>query len=401
MDRTTRVNLLIGTGHFLSHFYVLCLPPMFLLWQHEFDVSYAHLGITVMLMSGVTAALQTPVGFLVDKHGARKFLVGGTLLMTLTIAAMGLATSFWQILVLSALSGIGNSVIHPADYAILAGSIPKEKMGRSFAVHTFNGNLGFFFGPMAMAALTPLLGWRGSLILVGLLGIPLVATILAQSSILVDQVRVKRTADQEMSGRELLMTKPMLLFFGFFFLSSVATGGLQSWLITALHQSKGISAELGSTTLTIYMAGATAGVLVGGWAADRIKAHLTFATILTVFSAILLVLVAWISMPDVLLFALMFASGVALGSSRTPRDMMVRDAAPPGQVGKVFGFISSGLPLGSAIAPVPLGWVLDRGHPEWVLPIIAMVLLLSLCCVGTARVAAGNRAAARVPLPAE
>ena len=147
LSRTTRVNILIGNGHFLSHFYVLCLPPMFLAWQSAFEVSFAQLGMTIMLMSGTTALLQTPVGFLVDRHGARRFLVGGALLMSLSIAAMGLATSFWQILVLATLSGIGNSVIHPADYAILSGSVDKDRMGRSFALHTFSGNLGFSAGP--------------------------------------------------------------------------------------------------------------------------------------------------------------------------------------------------------------------------------------------------------------
>src|SRR5208282_5827239 len=123
VSRTTRVNLLISNGHFLSHFYVLTLPPLFIAWRHAFDVSFAQLGMTVMLMSGMTALLQTPVGFLVDRHGARPFLVGGALLMSLSMAAMGLATSFWQILVLAALSGVGNSVINPADYAIISASI--------------------------------------------------------------------------------------------------------------------------------------------------------------------------------------------------------------------------------------------------------------------------------------
>ncbi len=89
LSRTTRVNILIGNGHFLSHFYVLCLPPMFLAWQSAFHVSFAELGMTIMLMSGTTAILQTPVGFLVDRHGARPFLVGGTLLMSLSLAAHG------------------------------------------------------------------------------------------------------------------------------------------------------------------------------------------------------------------------------------------------------------------------------------------------------------------------
>ncbi|HVH75635.1 MAG TPA: hypothetical protein VM755_12050 [Stellaceae bacterium] len=43
--RDTRVNALIGTGHFLSHFYALCLPPVFIAWQRAFGVSYAEGGM--------------------------------------------------------------------------------------------------------------------------------------------------------------------------------------------------------------------------------------------------------------------------------------------------------------------------------------------------------------------
>src|SRR3954464_15781509 len=200
LSRTTRVNLLIGNGHFLSHFYVLCLPPMFVAWQNAFQVSFAELGLAIALMSGTTAILQTPVGFLVDRHGARPYLVGGALIMSLSIAGMGFATSFWQILLLATLSGVGNAVIHPADYAILSGSIDRDRMGRSFALHTFSGNLGFSAGPPVMALLTVTIGWRSSLILVGLLGVPVVLLILLQSGILKDQMRHEPTrADTRLS----------------------------------------------------------------------------------------------------------------------------------------------------------------------------------------------------------
>ncbi len=388
MDRTTRVNLLIGTGHFLSHFYVLCLPPMFLAWQAEFNVSFAQLGLTVALMSGTTAILQTPVGFLVDRHGARRFLVGGTLLMTLAMAAMGLATAYWQLLVLAVISGIGNSVIHPADYAILSASVEKSRVGRAFAIHTFNGNLGFAAAPPVMALLIDLVGWRTGLLILGAVGLPLVAAIRLQSSILTDQVREVRHASQEISGRALLMTRPMLLFFAFFLLTSMAGAGIQSWLITVLHQVKDMSVDAASSSLTAYMIGATSGVLVGGWAADRTTRHLTFATVLTIVSAGLLLVVAALNLPDLAVMALLFTSGIILGASRTPRDLMVKDAAPPGQIGKVFGFVSSGLPLGGAITPVPFGFIIDHGHPELVLVLVAIILLLSILCAGSARTAA-------------
>ncbi|CAH2601548.1 MFS transporter [Rhodovastum atsumiense] len=397
LSRDTRVNTLIGTGHFLSHFYVLCLPPMFIYWRPAFDVGYAQLGLAVTLMSGITAVLQTPVGFLVDRYGARRFLVGGTLLMTLTIAAMGFATAYWQILVLAALSGVGNSVIHPADYAILTGSVSKDRMGSAFGLHTFNGNLGFALGPPVIIALAEAIGWRGALMVVGLLGIPLVVTILLQSRFLVDQVRPHDDAPA-MSGRELLLSRTMLLFFGFFMLGSMAGAGIQAWIITILHQTRGMDLALASTALTGYMIGATGGTLIGGYAADRIKRHLTFAAVLTTVSAVLVLAIAVLRLPDAVILALLFVSGIALGASRTPRDIMVKDAAPPGQIGKVFGFVSAGLPLGAAVTPAPFGFLIDQGYPMGVLVLVSVLLMLSILCGGTARAQAPVRA---VPAPAE
>ena len=68
---------------------MLCLPPLFLSWREEFGVSYATLGLSVALMSATTAVLQTPVGFWVDRHGAR-------LLMTLGSAAGVVLGLLWS-----------------------------------------------------------------------------------------------------------------------------------------------------------------------------------------------------------------------------------------------------------------------------------------------------------------
>src|SRR5499427_7894392 len=155
--RDARINALLGAGHFLSHFYQLCLPPLFIAWQQAFGVSFAELGLAMAVMAASAALIQTPMGFLVDRYGARPFLIGGTLLMTLAIAAMGLATAYWQVVGLALLSGIGNSVIHPADDAILSGSVGRARLGRSFAFHPFVGQVGFAAAPPATAGLA--LAW--------------------------------------------------------------------------------------------------------------------------------------------------------------------------------------------------------------------------------------------------
>jgi MFS family permease len=396
-SRDARIIALIGTGHFLSHFYVLTLPPLFLLWRDEFGVSFAELGLAVALMSGTTALLQTPVGFMVDKHGARPFLVGGTLLMALSISAMAFAPGIWAIWLLAILSGVGNSVIHPADYAILAGSIDKSRMGRAFSLHTFTGNLGFALAPPVVAVLAAALGWRGALLLVGLLGVPVVAAILVQSRILVDQPKVAKTG-AEPSGRELLMSRPILLFFGFFMLSSMAGSGIQAFVITVLGQLWGTPVAVASMVLTGYMVGATAGTLVGGWIVDKTKRNLIgFVVVLTMVAIGMILALGLLPIPELLLPVVGLVGGLALGASRTPRDVMLKDAAPPGQVGKVFGFVSSGLPLGGAITPVPLGFVIDMGYPQLVLPVVAALLAASLLCAGSAQAEARSRRMAAAP----
>ncbi|WP_439594502.1 MFS transporter [Falsiroseomonas sp.] len=394
-----RILALIGTGHFLSHFYMLCLPPLFLVWRDEFDVSFAALGLAVALMSGVTAALQTPVGFLVDRHGARPFLVGGVLLMALSIGAMAFAPGYWAILLLAVLSGIGNSVIHPADYAILGGSIHPSRIGRAFAMHTFTGNLGFAAGPPVIAGMLLVMGWRPALLILGLIGVPVVLAILWQSRILQDQAKPKARQAGGPSGRELLLSRPILLFFGFFLLSAMAGTAIQAFAITVLGELWGTPVAVASLALTGYMMGATGGVLVGGWFADRSKKHLAFIVILTLVSATLLLVMGLVRMPDWLLPLVAGAAGLALGSSRTPRDVMLKDAIPPGQMGKVFGFVSSGLPLGGAITPVPFGWLIDLGQAALVLPLAAALLLASLLCMGQAKSAA--MAARPLAVPAE
>ena len=62
---------LISTGHLLSHFYFLTLPPLFVFIRADLGLSFTELGVMMTLLYGVAAVAQIPVGFLVDRVGAR------------------------------------------------------------------------------------------------------------------------------------------------------------------------------------------------------------------------------------------------------------------------------------------------------------------------------------------
>jgi predicted MFS family arabinose efflux permease len=226
-----------------------------------------------------------------------------------------------------------------------------------------------------------------------------VATILWQSRILVDQARrPQQRAETPLSGTGLLFSRSVLMFFAFFMVSSMAGAGIQSWLITVLHQVHGLPVGAASSALTGYMVGMIGGVLVGGWVADRTDRHLPFVVILTTGAAALLLLTGIVSLAELPTIGVLFVAGIMTGASRTPRDVMVKDAAPPGQIGKVFGFVSSGMSLGGAIMPVPYGMIIDAGRPDLVLVVVAALLMASLLCAGGARF--GFRRAV-VPVAAE
>jgi len=166
----------------------------------------------------------------------------------------------------------------------------------------------------------------------------------------------------------------------------MAGAGISSWLITILHQVHGLAVGAASSALTGYMVGMIGGVLVGGWVADRTDRHLPFVVVLTIGAAALLLLVGVVSLAELPTIGILLVAGVMTGASRTPRDVMVKDAAPPGQIGKVFGFVSSGMSLGGAIMPVPFGMLIDAGRPDLVLVVVATLLLLNVLCAGGARV---------------
>jgi MFS family permease len=132
--------------------------------------------------------------------------------------------------------------------------------------------------------------------------------------------------------------------------------------------------------------------------ADRSQRLLAFAVSATIAASAMILLVGTVTMSQVAAIAVLFVGGVLVGASRTPRDLMVKDASPPGQIGKVFGFVSAGLPLGNALTPVPFGFLIDMGRPDLVLVLVATILLASLLFIGSARASARHDA---VPVAAE
>jgi len=392
----TRVVALVGGGHFFSHFYGIVLPPLFPLLAAEFGVGYTALGLLLTVENLATTLCQTPVGFLVDRFGARVLLLVGLGTMSGAVALMGLARGYFALLALMALAGIGNSVFHPADYAILAGRVAPARLGRAFSLHTFAGHVGWALAPGVIVALTAVMGWRGALLAVGLCGLAGLAVLAGQGRWLDAEPSPARPPVPSPAGaarqgsRSLLLSPAMLLFFGYMALASLASGGLNGFTVAVLVDLRGVPLTEANAALTALLIAGALGVLVGGQLADRTRRHdLVIAGGFLASAAVLAVLTA-VTPPLPAVIAALAGVGLMLGAIRPARDMMVRAAAPEGTVGRVFGFVTTGMNVGGALAPLLFGWLIDsgRGNLTFVLAGGCMLLALAAALLGNRRAVA-------------
>jgi MFS family permease len=384
--RDVEVIALVSTAHGFSHFYQLVLPPLFPFITAEFGIGYGEMGLTTALFYATSGLAQTPAGFLVDRLGARRVLLGGLGLAALSAGLMSLVPSFWMMLPLVMLAGLGNSVFHPADYAILTHTVTPKRMARAYGAHTLSGNIGWTAAPVTMLGLASALGWRGALAAAGVLGIAVVLAYAGRSSVLHVERMARKPAAATSDGRRipylaLLAAPAILLCFAYFVLLSVALVGNQTFMPTALYKLYGTPLATANLALTMYLLAGSLGVLAGGIAADRYRRHERIVALGLLLAAALMITIGAVALPDPAIVACVALAGFASGTTTPSRDMLVRGAAPAGATGKVFGFVYSGLDLGSAVTPPVLGWFLDRDAPQMVFVLSAAALVLTVATV--------------------
>lgn len=394
---------LVNVAHFLSHFYQFVLPPVFALMAVRLDVGYTELGFAITVFSVATGISQTPAGFLVDRLGAAKLLALGVGVLGGAVALYGFAPSYWMLLPLVAVAGMANSIFHPADFAILADVTPERRVGRVFSLHAVSGNLGWAAAPAAMLGLAALYDLTTAFLVVGLAGVAVAVAVAATAGRLegapkrASKPAQARGGEGRVEGRgearpattsprggttqeglALLLSRAALMLFAFQLVYAMSFAGVRTFSVAALPEISDVSAEAVAGALTGYLLAASIGNLAGGWLADATgKPGRVFTVSILLLAAIVACLGA-VPMPLWLLSAALLAAGVLQGSLLPARDMLVRQLAPPGQMGKLFGFTSTGLSLGNAIAPVGLGWIMDNADPALVFYLSAGCMLAAL-----------------------
>ncbi len=205
-------------------------------------------------------------------------------------------------------------------------------------------------------------------------------------------------AKTAMASVRLLASTPIILFFLYMVFQAVGSSGLNGFAVTVLVDTRGVPLAGANFALTAMLVCSALGVLLGGVLADRTRRHDLVVVAGFCAAAGIAAILGLVPVPLAALVAGLGVVGLAQGMIRPSRDLMVRSIAPPGSVGTVFGFVTAGVNVGSAAAPVFFGWLIDRGLGGGVFVVAAGAMLLAL---GMALLASNRAAAQARPQVAE
>lgn len=259
----------------------------------------ADLGLTdteLSLLHGFAFAifyttLGIPIALLADRMNRRNIIAIGVAFWSLATAACGLARTFSHLFLARIGVGVGEAALSPSAYSLIADAFPPERLSRAVAVYTvgaFAGSgLAFLIGGALVGSITaagtvavPLLGelqpWQLTFVLVGLPGIPMALWVLTIHE--PSRRKASRTGSLTGALRDNLRYmrghwQVYVSHFAGFSLIGLVFNAALAWLPAYLMRVHGLKpAGAGFWLGSILLVAGVAGVLSGGWFADRMVA---------------------------------------------------------------------------------------------------------------------------------
>jgi MFS family permease len=356
----------ISIAHWYSHYVILVLPMLFPFLKERLGVGFIELGFALTVFAVVSGLTQAPLGYVVDRFGARKLLIVGVCLGGASFVLLGMNLSYPWLIASAALLGLANSVYHPSDYALLAANIGGKRIGRAFSIHTFSGFFGGAVAPAIVAAMFAVVGGAGALIASGALGLLVALVIVALPIPEASSATAAANGDDANAGSTSVLTPAIIMLMVFFMLLGLSNGGISTYGVSALMSGYGMLFSTANIALTAYLGASAVGVLAGGFLADRTHRHGDVAAACFAANVVIIVLIASFTPHPVLLIAMMTVAGFLGGVIAPSRDMLVRKSAPPGAAGRAFGIVSTGFNMSGIVSPLLFGWIMDQSMPRGV-----------------------------------
>ncbi|OJA84601.1 hypothetical protein BGV71_12090 [Burkholderia ubonensis] len=343
------------------------------IWQAQFGINYAQVGLLRGAYSGMMAGFQLLASRAAGRWGRKRLLVGGTALAGLAYLVAGQAGGLAALLIALVLGGLGASTQHPLASSMVtdayeAGGGVKEALSQ----YNFSGDIGKTLIPGLIGLLLTVVTWRTSATLIGLLGV-VSAVLMAW---LIPAQHAARAARKAAPGAAAGAGSPAGLR------ALLATGTLDSAVrmgfltfLPFLLKSKGAGTAGIGLALTLLFVGGAFGKLLCGYLGARIG---MMKTVWLTESATSLLILFAVFAPLVAMMAMLPLLGLALNGTSSVLYGVVPELAGAGRRDQAFALFYTGTIGGGALAPVVFGRLGDVAGVPAALIALAALLLLTL-----------------------
>lgn len=333
--------------------------------KRDLVLSDTQLGfLTGIAFSAFYALFGLPLASWADRHNRRNILIFSVLFWSVATAATGIVRSFFQLAGARMFVAVGEAGGVPAAHSLLSEITPVARRPMVFAVHSAAAPLGALVGLAGVGILADHYGWRTSLFVLGLAGVPvlvLIALYLPEPRHTLDPPAGAAKA----MWRGLLGNRSFLWLLTGFAFGSFAMAGLLQWLPSYFGRTFQLSlSEAGVLFGLAYGAGAVAGMLLGGICANRLMRRgtvwaLWIASLSYVLSAPLLI--AALIADSLTMSLTLVAFGTGIGSAAYgPAFAMIQTIAEPQMRAKAsaISLLVSNL-IGAGLGPLVVGILSD------------------------------------------
>jgi MFS family permease len=145
--------------------------PLLPLMAAELGLSYAQVGALKTAFSGASAVFQVPAGVLAERFGEQLLLALGTGWVASGLMLLGLGASFWVLIAISLLAGLGGNIQHPVATSVVSRLYEGGRRSTAIGTLNFAGDVGKVAAPIVVGAAAAVYGWRGGFVVLGGLGL--------------------------------------------------------------------------------------------------------------------------------------------------------------------------------------------------------------------------------------
>jgi MFS family permease len=340
------------------------------IWQAQFALSYAQIGLLRGAYSGMMAVFQLMASRAATRWGRIPMLVGGTALAGVAYLLAGQASGLTVLLLALLLGGLGASTQHPLASSMITDAYEGGGgVKQALSHYNFSGDIGKTLIPGLVGLLLTLISWRASATLLGLLGLAAAGVlwwlIPAQPHAATATPKTQPcTATGSATGLRALILTGVLD-------SAVRMGFLT--FLPFLLQAKGAGTAGIGLALTLLFIGGAFGKLFCGYLGVRIG---MMKTVWLTETCTALLIVAALYLPLAELMLMLPVLGLVLNGTSSVLYGAVPDLASAGQRERAFALFYTGTIGGGALAPVLMGGVGDAlGVPVAVMVLAGMLLV--------------------------